>query len=130
MMVHKLAEGEGAHHNKREVAEKSHQHSLDQISSRLDAMKALEHEMSSVVSTLGGVKRDMDALRDTSRAMVAEVCADTAALKQVVEELHANSSRSSMLFPLCVCAQALVVAAGLFYSMFAGGAKKSKGYLD
>lgn len=130
MMVHKLAEGEGAHHNKREVAEKSHQHSLDQISSRLDAMKALEHEMSSVVSTLGGVKRDMDALRDTSRAMVAEVRADTAALKQVVEELHANSSRSSMLFPLCVCAQALVVAAGLFYSMFAGGAKKSKGYLD
>ena len=66
----------------------------------------------------------------TTTAIVAPKQLSPEEIKKMVELLgHANSTSSSgILFPLAVCAQALVVAALLFYTT-AGGGKKGRSHL-
>ena len=131
LLVQKTTEKEGEHHLAREKAERSHASSLAEIVSKLNSLRLIEDKVNTMSAAVAHTKSEMDGLRDTTRALVSEIRSDSAALKQAVEDLHAKSSSGGWLFPLCVCAQALVVAAGLFYSAFGGGGgKKSKGYLD
>ena len=132
IMLQTVTEKEGEHHVRREAAETSHAQSLANIVSKLNSLKILEQQANSIAHTVSEIKKDMDGMREHTRAIVNDVRAESAAVKQAIEELAKQSGGGGggWLFPLCVCAQALVVAAGLFYSMYGGGSKKSKGYLD
>ena len=90
----------------------------------------LESRMSTLSAHITKVKEEMDAVRRETHGTTLEVKSESAALKAAVEQLKrsASSSQPSTLFPLAVCAQALVVAAVLFYAT-AGGGKKSRSHL-
>jgi hypothetical protein len=88
---------------------------------------ALESQMSQMHVTMTKMKADMDSLRDTSRATVAEVRGESAAIKKAVEDVQ-GAAHPGSLFPLAVCGQTLVVAALLFYSL-AGGSRGRRSHL-
>ena len=86
--------------------------------------ETLTEKLSSITVALTKLKQDVDGVRDVSRATVSELRSESAALKAALEEMH-GVTKPSMLFPLAVCGQTLVVAALLFYAMTGAGRRKS-----
>lgn len=123
---------------------------LEKVNARLEGSAAAAHtaegsaaesaarllgKLETVDSVLGSKTSTLEAhmahlnekvveLSKQTHATAEHVRTETAAIKQLMEAM--SSSRSSVLFPLAVCGQALIVAALLFYaSATANGKRRS-----
>ena len=72
------------------------------------------------------LKEEMEEVMKANQRVAEHVKAESRELKAAVEKLkEVSGGGGSMLFPLAVCAQALVVAALLFYATAGGGKRHS-----
>lgn len=94
----------------------------------------LESRMSTLHAQVKNIKDQVDHERMVSQATQSELKAEAQSVKQILEELKrlnaasAGSGAGGYIFPLAVCAQALVVTAVLFYAVASGG-KRSRSHL-
>ena len=105
------------------------------LGSASEGTRSLDTEGVSLVDCMQRLRRsarwglgflDIDEL-----LVVGDVRAETAEIRKALAEMkHQRSSGSSgWLFPLCVCAQALVVTAVLAHQMLGGGGKGRHSHL-
>ena len=93
--------------------------------------KQLETLISAVSTTTGNigtalsmVKDEVAGVKTMARASVSDVRSEAAMLSKAIADVKSSSGGSSSTFALAVCAQALVLAAFLFYRSMAGGGKR------
>eukprot|EP00322_Chrysochromulina_rotalis_P012333 CAMPEP_0115830048 /NCGR_PEP_ID=MMETSP0287-20121206/1416_1 /TAXON_ID=412157 /ORGANISM="Chrysochromulina rotalis, Strain UIO044" /LENGTH=249 /DNA_ID=CAMNT_0003283339 /DNA_START=17 /DNA_END=766 /DNA_ORIENTATION=- len=98
---------------------------LDALGNAASSEAAMQSQLKGLNSIVAALKEETSGVRSLVRAVVEDLRKDTDSLQVSIKEVKESvGSGGAGIFPLAVCAQALVLSAAFLYCSLSGGGKR------